>query len=133
MFRQQFSIEKYWQVIVYYDVDYSLFGYIEEELKDYGASESLILEIYSMLSTGEAKAVTFSNTNRHCSVVVFNPHKTRQDYINSLVHEAEHVKQAVLDAYGVDDEGEAPAYTIGYIVGQMYRGFYRLICNCRKP
>lgn len=45
------------------------------------------------------------------------------DYLNSIVHEAEHVKQAVLKAYRIDDFGEEPAYTVGYIVERMYRAF----------
>ena len=48
-----------------------------------------------------------------------NEHKTIEDYINSIVHEAEHVKQAMLKAYKVDDSGEPPAYTIGFIVMKM--------------
>jgi hypothetical protein len=39
------------------------------------------------------------------------------------VHEAEHVKQALLRAYSVDDIGENAAYTIGYIVSRMYSIF----------
>ncbi len=38
---------------------------------------------------------------------------SRIDYINSIVHEAEHIKQAMLKAYRVEDKGEPPAYTIG--------------------
>lgn len=67
----------------------------------------------------KAKAVTLSNRLTHISVVVFNKHKNKLDYINSIVHEAEHVKQAMLIAYNVEDAGEPPAYTIGFIVMKM--------------
>lgn len=40
--------------------------------------------------------------------------------MSTIAHEAEHVKQAVLKAYHVDDVGEAAAYTIGFIVKKMY-------------
>jgi hypothetical protein len=43
------------------------------------------------------------------------------------VHEAEHIKQAILEAYNVEDRGEAPAYTVGYIVKRMYEVFVKLI------
>lgn len=33
----------------------------------------------------------------------------------------------MLDAYSVEDSGEPPAYTIGYLVGRMYEGFKKLI------
>lgn len=133
MTRQSFTIDGYWEVTVYYDVDYNLFNVIEEELLDKGASIALIEELYYMMYSGKAMAVTFSNSAQKYSMVLFNPHKTKQSYINSIVHEAEHVKQAVLKYYDVEDEGEDAAYTIGYIVGQMYKGFYSLMCKCSNP
>ena len=49
------------------------------------------------------------------------------DYIDSVVHEAEHVKQAMLKAYHVEDIGEPPAYTIGYLVGRMWEAFKQFL------
>lgn len=123
MIRQQFSANGYWTVIVFYDLDYNLFYYIITELEKIGAKEGDADKIYYMLSTGTAKAVTYSNTSEHTSIVVFTKHKDRQDYINSIVHEAEHVKQAMLKAYQVEDKGEPPAYTIGFLVGEMWKVF----------
>ena len=45
--------------------------------------------------------------------------KNKYDYINSIVHEAEHVKQAMLAYYDIEDEGENAAYTIAYIATKM--------------
>lgn len=60
---------------------------------------------------------------KHISIVVFNRHDDMEDYINSLVHEAEHVKQAMLHAYDVRDSGEPPAHTVGYLVSRMWEVF----------
>jgi len=133
MIKQSFTIDGYWEVIVYYDLDYNLFYKIAKELTDIGFSSRNIKSIYQTLSTGKALAATCSNPKYLISIVLFNTHRTKKSYINSIVHEAEHVKQAVLKHYDVEDEGEDAAYTIGYIVGQMYKGFYTLMCNCRKP
>jgi len=54
--------------------------------------------------------------------VIFGRHGDVYNYINSIVHEAEHVKQAMLKAYDVEDRGEPPAYTIGYLVMRMMKG-----------
>lgn len=44
------------------------------------------------------------------------------EYHRILTHkEAEHIKQHMLKAYNVDDFGEAPAYTIGYLVMMMLK------------
>lgn len=123
MIKQVFSAESYWKVIVYYDLNYNLFYDVITELEKIGAKEGDADKIYCMLSTGTAKAVTYSNTSKHTSIVVFAKHKDKQDYINSIVHEAEHVKQAMLKAYQVEDKGEPPAYTIGFLVGEMWKIF----------
>ena len=118
MIKQIIDIDGYWKVIVYYNVDYNFFSDIAFELKAIGSPVEEIDAIYVRLSNS-AKAVTFSNIEKHISIVLFNCHNNRYDYINSIVHEAEHIKQHMLKAYNVEDEGEAPAYTIGYIVMKM--------------
>ena len=82
------------------------------------------------MQSGAAKAVTCSVISQYASVVLFNSHTSKADYIDSIVHEAEHVKQAMLSAYQVEDRGEPPAYTMGYLISQMYQVFQHLVCNC---
>ena len=131
MIRQVFDIEDYWTVVVFYNIDYSLISRIVKELVNAGASTETIKETYDMLKSGKAKAATFSNIDWHISVVLFNSHESKRDYINSIVHEAEHVKQAMLAAYDIEDEGEPPAYTIGHLVERMYHVFGEMVCNCK--
>ena len=127
MVRQEFTVEKYWKVVVFYSVDYGLFNTINKELKEYGASPKTISGIFTNLFLGLAKAVTYSNTSKHVSIVIFDKHMTKADYLNSIVHEAEHIKQAMLEAYDVDDKGEPPAYTIGHLVMKMYKVFRKFL------
>ena len=121
MIREVILVEDYWKIIVYYNIDYNLFNYIAKDFYSIGTSYKTINRIYKIMKSYKAKGVTLSNKDKHISVVAFNKHKTRLDYINSIVHEAEHVKQAMLKAYKVDDKGEPPAYTIGFIVMKMLR------------
>lgn len=119
MIKQYINIDNYWKVVVYYNINYNLFDYIVKDLNDINANTKTITNIYKNMSTGKAKAVTISNIKYKRSLVLFNIHKSFSDYINSIIHEAEHIKQAMLRAYNVDDKGEAPAYTIGFIVMKM--------------
>lgn len=121
MTKQKFNIENYWSVIIYWDVDYDLFHYIASDLNTIGFSDTAVKEVKDTMESGRAKAVTCSNN--YTSIVLFNKHKSITDYINSMVHEAVHIKQAMLKAYRVKDEGEAPAYTMGYLVGRMWEVF----------
>ena len=121
MIKQLINIENYWKIIVYYNVNYNLFNYIANDLYNIGASNKTINNIYKTMATHKAKAFTLSNKREKISVVAFNRHNSRYDYINSIIHEAEHIKQAMLSAYNVVDENEPPAYTIGYVAMKMLR------------
>ena len=126
MIKQSFSIDGYWEVTVYWNLDCDFFSDIEFELMKIGFSRAAIEEVYNTMRYRNAKAVTCSKLEEHSSVVIFNLHSSKADYISSIVHEAEHIKQAILEAYNIEDKGEAPAYTIGYIVKRMYEIFRNL-------
>lgn len=121
MIKKVINIDDYWKVIVYYNIDYNLFHVIEKDLYNINCKDYQIDSIYYNMINKKAKAVTISSIDFETSIVLFNNHKSYLDYINSIVHEAEHIKQAMLDAYNVEDFGEAPAYTIGYVASQMLK------------
>ena len=120
MIRQVINVNNYWRVIVYYNIDYALFDYIEDEFVKFHSPVEEIDELYDTLSSFEAKAATCNIFYYRTSIVLFNKHKSYYDYINSIVHEAEHIKQSMLEAYDVEDYGEPPAYTIGYLAMKMF-------------
>ena len=118
MIKRIININNYWKVIVYYNIDYNFFDYVENDLLYYGTPVESIKRIYHNMRT-TAKAFTYSNVKHRVSIVGFNIHFDKYDYINSIIHEAEHVKQCMLKAYNIADEGEPPAYTVGYIAMRM--------------
>ena len=119
MIKRIINIDTYWKVIVYFDIDYNFFNYIVSDLYRINCNRRTINNIYKNMYINKTKAVTISNLKLHTSVVLFNKHKQYYDYINSIIHEAEHIKQSMLYVYNVDDLGEPPAYTIGYIASKM--------------
>lgn len=121
MIKKLIDIDGYWKVIVYYNVNYNLFHIIEKDLYKIKCNAYQITSIYNNMINKKAKAVTISSIDYKTSIVLFNNHTSYIDYINSIIHEAEHIKQAMLYAYNVEDFGEAPAYTIGYIASQMLK------------
>lgn len=126
MVRQEFHVRNYWKVVVYWNIDYDLFDIILQELISKGFSAEVLNEIKEHMENGHAKAATISNVKEHISCILFNRHKDKEDYINSIVHESVHVKQAMLEAYDVEDSREAPAYTMGYLVSKMLEIFRKL-------
>ena len=119
MIRKVFNIDNKWKVIVYYNIDYNLFKYIADDISKLGVSNSSLYRVYKMMKSGRAKAVTISSPLKQCSIVGFNTTNNDYDLINSIAHEAVHIMEAMLDYYGIDIEGEAPAYTIGHLVQIM--------------
>ena len=126
MTRQCFYVEDYWKVVVYYDVDHDFLDFVFRDFNKVGVSRRSFIEMAKPLLQGKAKAFTYSNLHEHISIVLFSKHRNRYDHLNSLVHEAEHIKQAMLKAYLVKDEDELPAYTIGYLVMRMWEVFQRI-------
>lgn len=126
MIRRVLNINNYWKVIIYFNIDYSLSSIITKELIKIGCTKSQIETIYYNMFHKHSKAVTISSSYYKTSVVLFNKHKTQIDYINSVVHESEHIKQSILSSYNVKDYGEAPAYTVGYIASQLLMFLFHL-------
>lgn len=124
MIKQVINIDNKWKVIVYHDINYDFF---DEILQDVTSPVEEVDKLYHNLITNKVKAFTVSNFNTRTSIVGFNKHTSKLDYINSIVHEAEHVKQHILSYYDVKDAGEPPAYTIGYIVMRMMEVFKLLM------
>ena len=127
MVRQQFGVDGYWRVVVYYDLDFNLFDWVAYDLSRIGFSIWTVKKLYRFFRKGKIKAVTCSNPLRRSSIVIIDRSDDVGDFLNSIMHEAEHVKQHMLEYYSVEDSGEPPAYTIGYLVGRMYEGFKKLI------
>lgn len=132
MIKQVFNAEQYWKVIVYFNIDYNFFDDVLYELMMIDFPKEYVRNLMKMMMTHKAQAVTCSSTAHHTSIVLFNTHTSEADYINSIVHEAEHVKQAILKAYMIEDDGEMPAYTIGYLVMKMYETFKNLISQSKN-
>lgn len=126
MIKQVINVNNKWKVIVYYNIDYNLFPYINQELYKAGVTTKEIERIYNKMYSRKAKAFTISNLKSKTSIVGFNIHETKSDYINSIAHEAEHVKQDMLEYYGIEDANEPPAYTIGFLIMKMLQVFNNL-------
>jgi hypothetical protein len=128
MIRQNFNVEHYWKVTVFYDWNCDFLCDVVDVLKAEGFSKNFVRKVLYNMYAEDVKAVTCSNTSNKVSIVIFNQHKSKADYLNSIVHEAEHIKQAMLKAYEVKDAGEPPAYTVGYLVMRMYEAFRKMLC-----
>lgn len=121
MIKRVVNLNNYWKVIAYFDINYNFSYVIVNDLRKIGCKEKLINSVLYNMFNHKAKAVTISSIKYKTSIVLFNNHENYYDYINSVVHEAEHIKQSILYAYNVEDYGEAPAYTVGAVASKLLR------------
>ena len=129
MIKSTIDVAGYWSVVLFVDVDYDKYDIIESALTDILAPISVIDEIYNRISYKYDSGVTFSNPDYRTSVVCINKARSREQFINTISHEAYHVKSDICDYYNVPLDSEQAAYLIGYLVGKMYYKARKLFCS----
>ena len=129
MIKSTIDVAGYWSIVLFVDVDYDDFDIIESALTDILAPISIINKIYDKISYKFNSGVTFTNSDYRSSVVCINKGSTKEQVINTISHEADHVQAAICDYYNVPLDSEQAAYLIGYLVGKMYYHSRRLFCS----
>lgn len=91
MTRQDIDINGYWTVTVFYNVE----------------------------TPGFNQGFSATDSRKRKSVVVIGRSSSKEEFLNTIVHEAKHVQSSICDYYGVDENSEDAAYLIGHIVMRM--------------
>lgn len=61
------------------------------------------------------------------SIVGISPTTSKEQLLNTIVHEAKHVQSHICRYYNVTEDSENAAYLIGYIIQKMYKGFKKYL------
>ena len=101
MIKQDIQIKDYWDIIVVYN------AYLGE------------------INSG----FTHTNFKEKLSIVGIGMADSKEQFLNTIVHEAKHVQSHICKYYRVLEDSEDAAYLIGYIVMKMYEFFKRFICQ----
>ena len=115
-----------WGIVACYNVDDTDSKEITALLEALGCPEDNIKRAVHIITHRLNCALTFSNTDLKMSLVCIGRTSSRDQLINSMVHEAKHVQTHVCQYYGIDEDEEKAAYMIGYIVQKMYIMLSRL-------
>jgi len=99
MVRQYFHIKDYWDVAVLYNADLG--------------------EINS--------GFTKTDLNKRLSIVCIGLADSKEEFLNTIVHEAKHVQSHICYYYSVPEDGEDAAYLIGYLIGRMSKAFVPIL------
>lgn len=129
MIKSVINVAGYWSIVLFVNVDYDKFDVIESALTDILAPISVIDEIYDKISYKLNSGVTFTNSKYRTSVVCINETTTREELINTISHEADHIQDDICKYYDVPLDSEQAAYLIGYLIGKMYYVSRSLFCS----
>lgn len=131
MIVQKFYIDKYdWQVVVLYEVGYRNKDYVIDMLRQICNKESIINQAKANLNLDEYNTgFTYSDLDEQCSLMVIGKASSNRETVNTIVHEANHLKSHIATKYNIDEKGEEVCYLIGGIVRTMFKVFSKIICS----
>ena len=110
-----------WHIYVYYNVNRYNIKDVIDTLQSLGCPRRDILKSTRILSTGLNTGMTYSNTNMKISLVCIGRYNSKEQLLNTVVHEAKHVQSHICSYYNIDEDSEQAAYLIGYIAQKMYK------------
>lgn len=122
------DVDGYWTVILFINTDYDNFERIRQVLEDIECPDKIINNIYNKIAYKLDSGVTFTKSNLRTSVVCINEASSREELINTISHEADHVQAHICKYYDISLDSEDAAYLIGYLVSRFYRCSSRLFC-----
>ena len=115
MTEQEIYLERYdWTVHVLYDVRSRDAMYVRRCLRDLGCKGVPLEDASNLVLEGEPnKGITYSNINRHKTIVVIGWTTSLSEYVNSLTHEILHVVQHISERYFINLYTEEACYLLG--------------------
>jgi len=127
MLRDYLDINRHWGILAYYDALPSDFAQLAPILREFGCPESEIGRAYSTIHRTN-KAFVFTAPWARMSVMVVGRVTHPSQFLNSLLHEFDHLQDAILQYYQVEHGTEDAAYLQGYLGQIAYEGILPLLC-----
>ena len=118
MTAQHLDIEGYWDVTVLYDVWPQDLGEVGAMLSSLGAPRQMVDDAVSNLQGWNA-GYTLTSMGRRESIVCIGRANSLREFLNTVIHEVDHVQAHVAEYYSVELGTEQSAYLQGYVGGRL--------------
>lgn len=105
-----------WHLYVYYGVNKLNIQYVISSLRELGCPERYIAKSTRIMSTGINTGMTYTDTENKISLVCIGTADSKEQLVNTVIHEAKHVQSHICDYYNIKEDSEKAAYLIGHIV-----------------
>lgn len=129
MIGQIINLKDYdWKIKIFYNTNINDKDIILDELKNICNDKKFINKAkqnieYNSPNTG----FIYTNYNTRQSLINIGHATSKKEFIDTIVHEANHLQSHIATYYNLNEKGEEVSYLIGYIVKQMYLVFRKLI------
>lgn len=127
--RQQFNIRKYdWDVVIYYTVDEKQKGDIILELKELHPDSETQKKLERNLINSELDTgFIYSSFYKQCSIIVIHRASSVGEFVNTFVHEKNHLEMHMCEALDINPYSEEAAILSGELAKQMlYDALYNI-------
>lgn len=132
MIIQDFYIPNYgWRVRVYYAVTTYRTDDILKDFAEAGCRGIQLKRAYNSLKRNALDTgITYSNFTSRKTVMVISLTSSPAEFLNSWMHEMQHLCRHVAAAFGIDPYGEEAAYLAGDVGQRMFPAARRFLCDC---
>lgn len=134
MIRLRITIRKYnWEALCYLAKTCYYTDEIIKALQYVGCSGSTLEQASQnlrdcSLNTG----LTYSNLDERKTIFVVALTSTASEFVNSLSHEASHLRRHIERGCNIDPDSEEPCYLVGEFVQHIFINAHELMCpHCR--
>ena len=127
MIRDYLDIDHHWGILAYYDVNPSDTPQLIAVLREFGCPEE-DLEKTATLFDQPNHALTFNAPWARMSVVAIGWAENHEQFYASVIHEIDHLQDAILSYYAVPQGTEDAAYLQGFIGEIAYEAILPLLC-----
>lgn len=126
--KQQFKIRKYdWNVIIYYTVDETQKTEIVTELKELQPDKRTFEKLERNLMNAEPDTgFIYSSFYKQFSLIVIHKASSIGEFVNTLVHEKNHLEMHICEALDINPYSEEAAILSGELAMQMLED---ALCN----
>lgn len=131
MIGSYFTISKYdWKVKVFYNIKKQDIGLCIKELNKLTHKKRFHKECYNTLYTNKTdRAYIYTSYIKHESVIFIGVPSSTGELMDTITHEANHLKSHIATYYDLNEKDEEVCYIIGNIIKKMSKEFISLICD----
>ncbi|MBO4498748.1 MAG: hypothetical protein J5732_00650 [Bacteroidaceae bacterium] len=129
MITKYIDVEGYWGVVLCYDLDWDDEDRIRAYLRSFGVKEERIDYCVNTVLGRVNCACCVSSYDTTMSLVLIGPTTSKEQMVDSLAHELDHVQDALSIFYGFQLGSEDAAYTMGFL---MREGMKAIMPACMR-